>query len=152
MIPASLRRLARTTRPSASVELMADVKTKVHTVRNSKLPALMRNIVGHEDTIKRNVTAAVHAGAVRRCPVSATGSGGNPPGYLRDSIQQEGTRVWVGAYYGVYVNNGHTVHKGPGGVERGWVPANPFFTQACEVDGLDMLRYELARTYKLPLV
>jgi hypothetical protein len=75
---------------------------------------------------------------LRGCPVSADGSNGNPPGYLRDhqrrAIQGDSARVGSDVDYSVWVDGGHRVaYRGADGetVYTGSVvPPQPFLESA----------------------
>jgi hypothetical protein len=75
---------------------------------------------------------------LRACPVSPTGSNGNPPGHLRDhqrrAIKDERARIGSDVDYSVWVEDGHRVaYRGANGetVYTGEVvPPQPFLRTA----------------------
>lgn len=99
-------------------------KTKI-THKSGGLRSTIRRMEERGPLLENNVATSIYKGVRHRCPVRT--------GYMKSTIQQHGSLVFVGAFYGVYVNYGTRYQH-----------ANPFFSESVAIDGLLMMRRQLS--------
>ena len=96
------------------------------------------HIDDRKDDLLDRLSAEVLDDAIRGCPVSADGSNGNPPGYLRDhqrrAIDGDTARIGSDVYYSPFVEDGHRIaYRSASGTTvytGGVVPPQPFLRTA----------------------
>lgn len=97
---------------TAQHQSQGPLKIKVSTrIMWNDIPSVILSIVTGGQSSARDTANNIVAGARQRAPVSAHGSNGNLPGFMRDSIhavtaRPRGYRVFVDAYYGAFVEYG----------------------------------------------
>lgn len=101
-------------------------------------PDAQAHIADLKSRLLDRVSGQVLDDVLRACPVSATGSNGNPPGYLRDhqrrAVEGDTARVGSDVDYSVWVEDGHRVAYRNAHGEKVYtgevVPPQPFLRPA----------------------
>ena len=111
------------------------VQIEIDVIYN-EIPSIIAQIDEIAEASEWNAAQFIEARAKKNAPVSVDGNHGNPPGYMRDSIEtghdEIGWYVKVGAFYGAYVEFG-TVR----------MAAIPFLTPAVE-DAREYFKQDLS--------